>query len=261
MNLTQNISLVTRRLVVRLAAAVTCLFSVPAGAAWAGSPTSAPAPLPAATSTFLAKFVNADGNVNYAAIKRNPLELQGLLKRIAAFDAGSATAPDREAFYLNAYNLLVIGEVVAHYPLESVQKVPGFFDKNLVSVAGEKLTLNDLEARKLRQPYADPRVHFALVCGAKGCPRLSRAAYVGNQLDAQLTIQARKVLQNPGFIRVDAQARKVQLSQIFKWYEADFKASGKTGVAYVNQFREGKTIPATYAVDYYSYDWALNSQQ
>ena len=243
-------------------AVVACLGAAPAGAAFAvAPPTAAPAPLPAATSAFLAKFVNAEGNVNYAAIKRNPLELKGLLKRVEAFDAASAKPTDREAFYLNAYNLLVIGEVVARYPLESVQKVPGFFDKNLVSVAGEKLTLNDLEAQKLRQPYADPRVHFALVCGAKGCPRLSRAAYVGNQLDAQLTIQARKVLQDPTFIRVDAKARKVQLSQIFKWYEVDFKASGKTGVAYVNQFREGKTIPAIYTVDYYPYDWALNAQK
>lgn len=220
-----------------------------------------PANLPAATSAFLAKFVDAEGNVNYTAIKSNPLELKNLLKRIETFNAAEATPADREAFYLNAYNVLVIGEVVERFPIESVQKVPGFFDKNLVSVAGEKLTLNDLETKKLRQPYADPRVHFALVCGAKGCPRLSRAAYVGNQLDAQLTIQARAVLQNPAFIRVEAGARKVQLSQIFKWYEADFKASGKTGVAYVNQFRGTKLIPATYAVNYYAYDWALNAQR
>ena len=249
--------ILSNRFLVRLSV-VACLCAASAGAAFAGAP---PAALPTATSAFLAKFVNSDGNVNYAAIKRNPLELKGLLKRVETFDAASAKPADREAFYLNAYNLLVIGEVVAHYPLESVQKVPGFFDKNLVSVAGEKLTLNDLEAQKLRQPYADPRVHFALVCGAKGCPRLSRAAYVGNQLDAQLTIQARKVLQDPTFIRVDAKAHKVHLSQIFKWYEADFKASGKTGVAYVNQFRESKTIPAAYVVDYYTYDWALNAQK
>lgn len=239
---------------------VRCLLAVCWLLTSAAAP-AAPPSLPAATSAFLAKFVDTEGNVNYAAIKRNPLELKGLLRRVETFDAAAAKVSDREAFYLNAYNLLVIGEVVARYPLESVQKVPGFFDKNLVSVAGEKLTLNDLEARKLRQPYADPRVHFALVCGAKGCPRLSRAAYVGNQLDAQLTIQARKVLQDPAFIRVDAGARKVQLSQIFKWYEADFKASGKTGVPYVNQFREAKQIPPAYAVDYYAYDWALNSQK
>ena len=211
-----------------------CLLAVPVLAHADAPPTPS---LSAGTSTFLAKYVNAEGNVNYAAIKRNPVELKALLRRVETFNAAAARPAEREAFYLNAYNLLVIGEVVARYPLESVQKVPGFFDKNLVSVAGEKLTLNDLEAKKLRQPYA------------------------ATQLDAQLTTQARKVLQDPTFIRVDNKAGKVQLSQIFKWYEADFKASGKTGVAYVNQFREGKAIPATYAVDYYVYDWALNNQK
>jgi hypothetical protein len=222
---------------------------------------AAPPSLPAATSAFLAKFVDAEGNVNYAAIKRNPLELQGLLKRVAGFDATTAAPEERKAFYLNAYNLLVIGEVVARFPLQSVEKVPGFFDKNLVSVAGEKLTLNDLEKKKLLEPYNDPRVHFALVCAAKGCPRLNRAAYLANSLDTQLTIQAQKVLQDPSFIKVDDKARKVQLSQIFKWYDADFKATGKFPVAYINQFREGKAIPATYTVDYYLYDWSLNNRK
>ena len=248
-------SALRRLLILPLAAAG--LLAAPLSPALATAP---PPNLSAATSAFLARHVNAAGNVNYAAIKRSPAELNGLLQRIETFDAAAAKPADREAFYLNAYNLLVIGEVVARYPLVSVEKVPGFFDKNLVSVAGEKLTLNDLEARKLRQPYNDPRVHFALVCGAKGCPRLSKTAYVGSQLDAQLATQTRKVLQDPAFIRVDAKTGKVQLSQIFKWYEADFKASGKTGVAYVNQFRPGPAIPATYAVDYYTYDWSLNKQ-
>ena len=149
---------------------VVCFLSL-GGVALASPPQLS---LPAATSAFLAKFVDDAGNVNYGAIKRNPLELNALLRRIETFEANAAKGPDREAFYLNAYNVLVISEVVAHYPVESVQKIPGFFDKNLVSVAGEKLTLNDLEAQKLRQPYGDPRVHFALVCGAKGCPRLNR---------------------------------------------------------------------------------------
>ncbi|GAC1378248.1 MAG: DUF547 domain-containing protein [Hymenobacter sp.] len=247
----------TRRFVAGMVAAAG-LFA-PVGSRAAGA--VPPAALPVATSAFLAKFVDVDGNVNYGAIKRNPLELQSLLKRVETTDLSTVTPPEREAFYLNAYNLLVIGEVVTHFPLESVQAVPGFFDKNLVSVAGEKMTLNDLETQKLRQPYADPRVHFALVCGAKGCPPLNRAAYVGNQLDAQLTIQARKALQNPAFVRVDAKARKVQLSQIFKWYQADFKAAGKSTVAYVNQFREKAAIPTTYTVSYYPYDWTLNGQK
>ena len=39
------------------------------------------------------------------------------------------------------------------------------------------MTLNDLENERLRKPYNDPRIHFALVCAAKGCPGLSREAY------------------------------------------------------------------------------------
>lgn len=219
-----------------------------------------PANISAATTSFFQKFVNDDGLVNYAAIKRNPSELKTLLRQVADFNAVAAAAPDREAFYLNAYNLLVIGEIVARYPLASVEKVPGFFDNALVSVAGEKLTLNDIENKKLRQIYHDPRIHFALVCGAKGCPHLSRMAYVGSQLDTQLTTQARHVLQDPAFIQVDAAHHEVRISQIFKWYADDFVASGKTGVAYVNQFRGAQQLPATYTVAYYPYDWTLNGQ-
>ncbi|GAB3732983.1 DUF547 domain-containing protein [Hymenobacter agri] len=219
------------------------------------------AALPQATTAYYTKFVDENGNVNYGAIKRNPLEIKALVKRYETTDAKMLTDADREAFYLNAYNVLVISEVVAHYPTESVQKIPGFFDKNLVTVAGEKMTLNDLEAKKLREPFHDPRIHFALVCGAKGCPRLNRQAFVGNQVDAQLTVQARKVLQDPKFVRVNDAAKKVQISEIFKWYEPDFKATGKTGLAYLNQFRDSKIIPATYSVEYYPYDWALNDRK
>ncbi|MDQ2772950.1 MAG: DUF547 domain-containing protein [Bacteroidota bacterium] len=217
--------------------------------------------LPAATSAYFAKFIDENGNVNYGAIKRNPLEIKALAHRYETLDLSSAADRDREAFYLNAYNVMVISEVAAHYPATSVQKIPGFFDKNLVTVAGEKMTLNDLEAKKLREPFHDPRVHFALVCGAKGCPRFNRQAFVGNQVDAQLTIQARKVLQDPKFIRVDEKDKKVLVSEIFKWYEPDFKATGKTTLVYINQFRDSKQIPTTYAVDYYTYDWALNDRK
>ena len=226
------------------------------------APASAPAASPsdqlaAETTALLQKHVDANGQVDYAALRRDPARLNALLKTVAGFDAAAASAADRKAFYLNAYNLLVIGEVVERYPLSSVEKVPGFFDKNLVTVAGEKMTLNALENKKVREPYQDPRIHFALVCGAKGCPTLSRTAYVGRQLDAQLTAQARRVLQDPRFIRVSDQDKTARLSQIFKWYADDFKASGKTGVAYVNQYRS-QPIPATYAVEYYDYNWALN---
>ncbi|GAA4387719.1 DUF547 domain-containing protein [Hymenobacter koreensis] len=212
------------------------------------------------TGAFLKKHVAANGSVNYAAIQKAPTELKALVKQIESFDAKAATAAERKAFYLNAYNVLVISSVVERYPTPSVMKLPGFFDTKRHKVAGESMTLNGLEANKLRKPFGDARIHFALVCAAKGCPRLVAEPYRADGLDEQLDAQTRRVLRDPQFLRRDDAAGKVQLSEIFKWYDGDFKAGGKTVLAYINQYLD-KPIPASYKIDYYTYDWGLNDQR
>ena len=77
-------------------------------------------------NAFLQKYVNREGKVNHQAIQRNPGQLEKLLEQIAVFDVAKATMADQYAFYLNACNVLVIGQIVAHYPLTSVQDMPGF---------------------------------------------------------------------------------------------------------------------------------------
>lgn len=73
---------------------------------WAGlaaRPASAAAPhgasaLVAATTAFYQKFVDAQGLVNYAAIKRNPLELKALVRQIETLDLAPLSENDRKAF-------------------------------------------------------------------------------------------------------------------------------------------------------------------
>lgn len=221
------------------------------------------ASITAQTTTFLQKFVNKEGKVNYAAIQRNPEQLDELLSNIALFEVAKAEMADQYAFYLNAYNVLVIGEIVHNYPLMSVQDMPGFFNKVLMVVGREKLTLDQIETDKLRKIYDDPRLHFALVCGTNSCPRLNRTAYVGKELFVQLNNQAKFALLDPNYVKVDETGKSVKLPEIFKWYEADFSTSGtgKTGVLYVNQFRKDNRVPTWYAVDYYPYNWSLNDQK
>ena len=196
--------------------------------------------------------MNKEGKVNYAAIQRDPDLLDALLFTIADFDAAHVTAADQYAFYLNAYNVLVIGDIVRNYPLKSVQDMPGFFNKTLHRVGGERLTLDQIETDKLRKIYDDPRLHFALVCGTQSCPCLNRTAYVGTELFVQLNNQAKFALADPAFVKVNPDAKLVQLPEIFKWYEADSSTSGKTGVLYVNQFRKEKRthVPTWFAVEY-----------
>ena len=224
-----------------------------------GPPTSAQ--VTASTTAFLKRFVNKEGEVNYKAIQKDPKQLDALLDDIASFSMKGASQAELYAFYLNAYNILVIGEIVSNYPVTSVQDMPGFFDKTQMLIGGEKMTLDELEHNKLRKLYDDPRLHFALVCGTTSCPRLSREAYMGKELFVQLNAQTKRVLTDPAFVKVDAEGKTVKLPEIFKWYESDFGMSGKTGVAYVNQFRDDKRVPTWFAMDYYTYDWRLNDQK
>jgi len=115
-----------------------------------------------------------NGLVDYNAITANPADLESLIKMIEQAEVATSGSKDYQAFYINAYNLQVINGIVTHN-LKSPLDKTGFFDKIKVTVAGEKLTLNDIENKKLRAVVKDARFHFVLVCGALG--KLSYYSY------------------------------------------------------------------------------------
>ncbi|WP_439883378.1 DUF547 domain-containing protein [Pontibacter sp. MBLB2868] len=207
-------------------------------------------------SGLLKKYVK-NGLVNYKELQKDKATLDRLVQQIGSYDLNKASKSEKKAFYLNAYNLLVLQQVLAHYPLKSVMDVNGFFDKQQFKVAGERLTLNELEKKKLLIPYNDARIHFALVCAASSCPPLLNEAYTPQQVELQLQQQARQTLRNPHFIRINQREKTVLISEIFKWYEPDFLAEAPAVTAYINKFRS-TPLPENYKVSYYTYDWSLN---
>ena len=208
--------------------------------------------------SFLQAHVR-DGRVDYATLKKDPAAINGLYAQVGAMNLSGASAAEKKAFYINAYNLAVIHQVVANYPVKSPMDVPGFFDKKQQKVAGESLTLNELEKEKLLKPYNDARLHFAVVCAAKGCPIIDNNAYTAQNLDAQLDARAKLALNSSEFIRVNSGKKSVAVSKIFEWYADDFKKGGKSVLAYINGFRQ-QHIPGTYNLGTYEYDWSLNSR-
>jgi Protein of unknown function, DUF547 len=207
---------------------------------------------------FFKKYVT-NGSVAYAKIKQNLPEVEGLYKQIGEITLSGIDAEMQKSFYINSYNLIVIYWVAKHYPLKSPLDESGFFDKIKHKVAGEEMTLNSLEIKKLIATYKDARVHFALACAAKSCPPLASFAYLPATLDKQLTSRASAALNNPNWLKVKAGEKKVELSKIFEWYKKDFTADGKTEIEWINQYRTEK-IPTNFAVGFYEYNWALNEK-
>ena len=216
-------------------------------------------PAQPATNTFSSgvdAFMKAhvvEGRVDYGQIKRAPNELDVLYKRLGLVNLTGASDNEKKAFYINAYNVTVIHQVVQAFPLKSPLDKAGFFDQLTHRIAGQEMTLNQLEKEKLLNAFGDARVHFAVVCAAVSCPPLANFAYTPDKLDAQLDERTKRSLNNPTFIRVSRGQKKVQLSKIFDWYKADFAKGGQSVLAYINRFRQ-EQIPADFATGFYEYD-------
>lgn len=213
-----------------------------------------------------------DGGVDYAALKRDPGDLETYLAYLRRTDPSSLGPSQRLAFWLNAYNAVVVHFVLQRYPgIESVRSVDGFFDRLTFAVAGRERTLDQIESESREM---DPRAHFAVVCASTSCPDLRGEAYVGERVDAQLRDQTERFLANEEKgLRYDADANQLYLSSIFKWYAGDF-TGGSTVVAFFarggvrdwvvehlgDRELAGRIEQREPAIKYLEYDWSLNDR-
>jgi hypothetical protein len=134
----------------------------------------------------------------------------------------------------------------------------------VATVADTARTLDEIEHDIIRERFDEPRIHFALVCAAKGCPPLRREAYTAPRLDAQLDDQARTFLHNKQKNRIPAGDGRTALSRILKWYGEDFGPTTDALQQQIATYFEGavrkRLQAAAYEVTFLSYDWSLNEQ-
>ena len=207
--------------------------------------------------TFFNTYVE-NGKVDYKSIVKDPSSINELLDIAKKINIPKNNRADYQAFWINAYNLLVIKSIVDNYPIKSPLEKAGFFDLKKHVIGGKEITLNDIEHKMLRAVFPkEPRVHFVLVCAGLGCPHIINKAYWPKTLNVQLEKQTKLALNNPEFIQVEK--KKVKISQIFEWYRGDFIKDGKSLVNFINQYRIDK-LPEKAKVSFYPYNWALNER-
>lgn len=199
-----------------------------------------------------------DGKVAYDKIHKNQNDLNAVLDIAKSISVAENDAKNYQAFWINAYNLSVIKGVIDNYPTKSPLDDAGFFDKTKHSLGGKQITLNDIEHKLLRAKFNDARFHFVLVCGAVGCPPLINKAYLPNTLEAQLETQT-KIALNGTFLKVNTKKKRVEGSEILKWYKEDFTMNGTKELDFINKYRTEK-IPSNFKLSYFPYNWSLNKQ-
>jgi hypothetical protein len=124
------------------------------------------------------------------------------------------------AYWLNLYNAgaLHLAATAAAAGEPTVLRVAKPFNRHWAQVAGEDLSLHDIEHGKVRR-FGDPRIHAALVCGSASCPTLRHEPYRGAGLEGQLESQMLDFLRNGG---AGTDGKQLLLSRIFLWYGSDF---------------------------------------
>jgi hypothetical protein len=226
-----------------------------------------------------------NGEVYYRAIKSEQSKLDGYLAQVASASIDKAPRDEQIAFWLNAYNALVLRTVVDHYPIQgrsaeypakSIRQIPGAFERLSHRVAGRTLTLDQIEQTVLAG-FQDPRVYFALGRGAEGSGRLRSEAFTGARLEEQLADVAAECVNRAQCIAIDRANGKVGASAIFSWREKDFAAAygGKTPAVFASRSPIERAVLAfvmpkllttekefvnanTFQVVYTKFDWTLN---
>lgn len=239
-----------RRFVATIAAGTLLLF----GHGFALAQAIDPAPFDA----LLRANVKA-GEVNYPGFQDAPT-FKAYVRELSK-PVQHASRADELAYYINAYNALAIQGILDGLSPSSLLGRARYFKIKEWPLAGRTISLYDLEHKVLR-PLGEPRIHFAIICASRSCPFLRSEAYTAARLDPQLDEQTRAFVNDPFRNRFDQATRTAHLSEIFKWFDEDFRGAGSVQ-KYIARYVADPEIARDLAADRYrihwiDYDWGLN---
>lgn len=209
---------------------------------------------------LLQTHVDADGWVDYAGLKAVEAKLDAILRDIQLADIETLGRDERLAFLLNSYNAFTLKLIVENYPIDSIKEIAGAdrWDAIRWKLAGQTVSLNQIEHELIRPHFVEPRIHFALVCAAVGCPPLRNEAYSGRKLEDQLADQSRYVHAHDTWFRHDRAANKIYLTRLYNWYESDFVQAAGSVIEFIRKNSSQLADDDAPEISWLDYDWALN---
>ncbi|HEX8277670.1 MAG TPA: DUF547 domain-containing protein [Segetibacter sp.] len=179
----------------------------------------------------------------------------------------------KKAFWINLYNAFT--QVILSKNPDKYKNRSAFFSDKQISIAGRKLSLDDIEhgllrhskikwslghlnklfpsafEKKQRVDTVDYRIHFSLNCGAKSCPPI--AFYRPEQLDKQLDMATKVYLE--GEAEYNENENRVSLPAIMGWFRGDFGNKRKM----IGLLHQLQIVPADKnpEIKFKEYNWNL----
>ncbi|VDI22554.1 Hypothetical predicted protein [Mytilus galloprovincialis] len=190
-------------------------------------------------------------------------EYEELTSQLQNVNLTDLSENEKKAFFINLYNALTIH--AGHtFSLDDIEH--GILRGNKPHPSSMNPPFNPKDLRLKFVCTLDPRIHFALVCGAVSCPVIN--VYTAENLDRALEDATKNFCKQE--VSMFTETDEIWLSKIFQWYMDDF---GKTDLDVIkwtipylelNIQERAWTLLAklqsygTVDVKYNEYDWRLN---
>lgn len=205
---------------------------------------------------LLKKYVSAKGNVNYKGFKTESAKLDEFCKLLEENPPKESwTTAQKKAFWINAYNAMIIKLVIKHYPVTSVKKVVKAgkpWNLKFFKI-GDIEDLDGIEHKILRK-MGDPRIHVGINCASFSCPKLNNKAYTADNVESELESLMKEFVNDANKNKITAS--KLELSEIFNWFKDDFTKKG-TLIEFLNKYANTK-INSNASISNMKYNWSLN---
>jgi len=217
-------------------------------------------------NAFLSKYVKTENGINLVAYDKvtdaDEATLEAYIETLSNTDISSFSDEETLAYWFNLYNAKTVDVILDNYPVKSIRKIglTGPWGKKLLTVNGQKMSLNNIEHDTVREDFDEPRIHFAFNCASIGCPDLKLTAWEAETLEEDLTQASMDFVASPRGVSVDEDG-DITASSIFKWYKKDFGSNEAELAQYLSQFATGAKKTAlenATKIDDYDYDWSLN---
>lgn len=192
--------------------------------------------------------------------------LDRYIRALAGFAVDSLDRREQYAFWLNLYNALVLRLVLSRYLVLSIQDIgfglgalgDGPFDRELVAVLGQPVSLSDIRERILWPIFKDPRLNYGLCDAAIGAPNLQPRVFTGERVDRMLDGAALDFVNHPRGARVEGD--RLVLSEMYRRYRGQFGGGDAEILAHLRRYAVAPmpAAPRGARTVRYEFDWSLN---
>lgn len=165
---------------------------------------------------LLSKFVH-DGLVDYKSLSKAQ-ELNKAVDELASISPEHfADNNQKLTFWINNYNLLILKNIINHYPLKERSSLIRDLSLRKFVIGGQTISTDDIRTGKIYPLITDPRAIFLTCGGALGFPKLLSVAITAESMPDNMDEATTEFVNRPGNVILESNTETIYISQFFKW--------------------------------------------